>query len=109
MVGRHVLDPAVFGVLGRTGPGRGGELRLTTGALREPAEAGTVRGAVSEGPRCGAGDKVDHLRSVVRLACARPDLGPEFRSWLRKLVAELEAGADHGTARTGGRERRRAA
>ncbi|MFF3636218.1 hypothetical protein [Streptomyces sp. NPDC002250] len=103
MVGRHVLDPAVFGVLEHTGPGGGG------GSLREPAEAGTVRGAVSEGPRCGAGDKVDHLRSVVRLACARPDLGPEFRSWLRKLVAELEAGADHGTARTGGRERRRAA
>ncbi|MFJ9736082.1 hypothetical protein ACIRUL_32840 [Streptomyces sp. NPDC101171] len=108
MVGRHVLDPAVFGVLEHTGPGRGVELRLT-GALREPAEAGTVRGAVSEGPRYGAGDKADHLRSVVRLACARPDLGPEFRSWLRKLVAELEAGADYGTARTGGRERRRAA
>ncbi|MFG2264543.1 hypothetical protein [Streptomyces sp. NPDC048720] len=103
MVGRHVLDPAVFGVLEHTGPGRGGEI------LREPAEAGTVRGAVSEGPRYGAGDKADHLRPGVRLACARPDLGPEFRSWLREFVAELEAGADLGTVRTGGRERRRAA
>ena len=29
MIGRYVCDPAVFGVLRETPPGRGGEIQLT--------------------------------------------------------------------------------
>ncbi|MGW4569159.1 UTP--glucose-1-phosphate uridylyltransferase, partial [Streptomyces sp. NPDC004561] len=29
----------------------------------------------------------DYLRAIVRLACEREDLGPEFRTWLRSYVA----------------------
>ncbi|MEW2257281.1 UTP--glucose-1-phosphate uridylyltransferase GalU [Streptomyces sp. NPDC047869] len=108
VIGRYVLDPAVFGVLERTRPGRGGEIQLTD-ALRELAAAGTVRGVVFDGARYDTGDKAGYLRSVVRLARARPDLGPGFRSWLGKFVAALEDGADQGAVRAGGRERRRAA
>ncbi|MEU1706748.1 UTP--glucose-1-phosphate uridylyltransferase GalU [Streptomyces sp. NPDC005706] len=108
VIGRYVLDPAVFGVLERTRPGRGGEIQLTD-ALRELAAAGAVRGVVFDGARYDTGDKADYLRSVVRLACARPDLGPGFRSWLREFVAALEDCADRGAVRAGGRERRRAA
>ncbi|MFC8964772.1 UTP--glucose-1-phosphate uridylyltransferase, partial [Streptomyces sp. NPDC057094] len=27
-------------------------------------------------------------RAIVRLACEREDLGPDFRTWLRRYVAE---------------------
>ncbi|MGQ4336438.1 UTP--glucose-1-phosphate uridylyltransferase, partial [Streptomyces hayashii] len=76
----------------RTGPGRGGEIQLTD-ALQELAEAGTVHGVVFSGRRYDTGDKADYLRTVVRLACDRPDLGPEFVAWLKDFVADLDDGA----------------
>ncbi|MFJ5971893.1 UTP--glucose-1-phosphate uridylyltransferase GalU [Streptomyces sp. NPDC093060] len=91
VIGRYVLDPAVFDVLERTPPGRGGEIQLTD-ALQDLAAGGTVHGVVFDGLRYDTGDKADYLRTVVRLACARPDLGPEFRGWLREFVAGLEDG-----------------
>ncbi|MYS39992.1 UTP--glucose-1-phosphate uridylyltransferase GalU [Streptomyces sp. SID5998] len=89
VIGRYVLDPEVFGVLERTPPGRGGEIQLTD-ALQELAAGGTVHGVVFDGLRYDTGDKADYLRTVVRLACARPDLGPEFLSWLKEFVATAE-------------------
>ncbi|GGX24522.1 UTP--glucose-1-phosphate uridylyltransferase GalU [Streptomyces chartreusis] len=95
VIGRYVLDPAVFGVLERTPPGRGGEIQLTD-ALQDLAAGGTVHGVVFDGLRYDTGDKVDYLRTVVRLACERPDLGPEFTAWLKEFVAGL---ADGGAER----------
>ncbi|WP_327595815.1 UTP--glucose-1-phosphate uridylyltransferase GalU [Streptomyces chartreusis] len=91
VIGRYVLDPAVFGVLERTPPGRGGEIQLTD-ALQDLAAGGTVHGVVFDGLRYDTGDKADYLRTVVRLACERPDLGPEFTAWLKEFVAGLAAG-----------------
>jgi UTP--glucose-1-phosphate uridylyltransferase len=93
VIGRYVLDPAVFAVLERTKPGRGGEIQLTD-ALREMARAGDgtqVHGVLFSGRRYDTGDRGDYLRTIVKLACERDDLGPEFRSWLKGFVAqELE-------------------
>ncbi|QHA03407.1 UTP--glucose-1-phosphate uridylyltransferase GalU [Streptomyces broussonetiae] len=96
VIGRYVLDPAVFDVLERTPPGRGGEIQLTD-ALQDLAAGGTVHGVVFDGLRYDTGDKADYLRTVVRLACDRPDLGPEFSRWLKEFVAGLAdgVGADH--------------
>ncbi|WP_405538776.1 UTP--glucose-1-phosphate uridylyltransferase GalU [Streptomyces sp. NBC_00075] len=93
VIGRYVLDPAVFGVLERTPPGRGGEIQLTD-ALQELATGDTVHGVVFDGLRYDTGDKADYLRTVVRLACDRPDLGPEFASWLKEFVAGLDGGSE---------------
>ncbi|WP_371131798.1 UTP--glucose-1-phosphate uridylyltransferase GalU [Streptomyces sp. cf386] len=98
VIGRYVLDPAVFGILERTPPGRGGEIQLTD-ALQDMAAGGTVHGVVFDGLRYDTGDKADYLRTVVRLACGRADLGPEFMAWLKEFVAGLEdAGADRADA-----------
>ena len=92
VIGRYVLDPAVFDTLERTPPGRGGEIQLTD-ALQELAAGGTVHGVVFDGLRYDTGDKADYLRTVVRLACDRDDLGPEFTAWLKEFVAGLEGDA----------------
>nr|WP_155056700.1 UTP--glucose-1-phosphate uridylyltransferase GalU [Streptomyces blattellae] len=92
VIGRYVLDAAVFDVLEGTAPGRGGEIQLTD-ALQELAAGGTVHGAVFDGLRYDTGDKADYLRTVVRLACDRPDLGPEFTAWLKEFVTGLESDA----------------
>jgi UTP--glucose-1-phosphate uridylyltransferase len=91
VIGRYVLDPAVFDVLRKTGPGRGGEIQLTD-ALRELAErdtdGGPVHGVVFTGRRYDTGDRGDYLRAIVRLACERDDLGPDFRTWLHTYVTQ---------------------
>ncbi|MEU9296835.1 UTP--glucose-1-phosphate uridylyltransferase GalU [Streptomyces sp. NPDC048266] len=91
IIGRYVLDPAVFGMLRETEPGRGGEIQLTD-ALQKLASdekiGGPVHGVVFKGRRYDTGDRGDYLRAIVRLACEREDLGPDFRAWLRRYVSE---------------------
>jgi UTP--glucose-1-phosphate uridylyltransferase len=92
VIGRYVLDPAIFGVLEHTEPGRGGEIQLTDAlrelAVRDAAAGGPVHGVLFSGRRYDTGDRADYLRTIVRLACEREDLGPEFRGWLRTFVTD---------------------
>jgi UTP--glucose-1-phosphate uridylyltransferase len=91
VIGRYVLDPGIFEVLRRTEPGRGGEIQLTDALQHLAADeliAGPVHGVVFKGRRYDTGDRGDYLRAIVRLACEREDLGPDFRTWLRRFVAE---------------------
>lgn len=98
VIGRYVLDPAVFEVLRDTAPGRGDEIQLTD-ALKTlaqmPADAGGgVHGVVFKGRRYDTGGKQSYLQATVRLASAREDLGPDFRAWLRDFVSSAEFAAD---------------
>lgn len=91
VIGRYVLDPAVFAVLRETAPGRGGEIQLTD-ALRVLAgmpveQGGGVHGVVFAGRRYDTGDRLSYLKSVITLACERPDLGPPLREWLTEFTA----------------------
>jgi UTP--glucose-1-phosphate uridylyltransferase len=91
VIGRYVLDPAVFAVLRETAPGRGGEIQLTD-ALRVLAgmpvdQGGGVHGVVFAGRRYDTGDRLSYLKSVITLACERPDLGPPLRDWLAEFTA----------------------
>ncbi|MFF8832538.1 UTP--glucose-1-phosphate uridylyltransferase GalU [Streptomyces sp. NPDC015131] len=91
VIGRYVLDPAVFGILRETAPGRGGEIQLTDALQKLAADesaGGPVHGVVFKGRRYDTGDRGDYLRAIVRLACEREDLGPDFRTWLRRYVTE---------------------
>jgi UTP--glucose-1-phosphate uridylyltransferase len=49
-----------------------------------------VHGVVFEGRRYDTGDRADYLRTIVRLAAERPDLGPDFLAWLREFVASTD-------------------
>jgi UTP--glucose-1-phosphate uridylyltransferase len=94
VIGRYVLDPAVFDVLEKTEPGRGGEIQLTDAlrvlAAETPADqGGGVVGVVFRGRRYDTGDRLSYLQAVVQLACERDDLGPELRAWLKDFVQTL--------------------
>jgi UTP--glucose-1-phosphate uridylyltransferase len=88
IIGRYVLSPAVFEVLRKTEPGRGGEIQLTDAlrTLAGSAEDGPVHGVVFTGRRYDTGDRLEYLKTVVQMASERADLGPEFRSWLLEFV-----------------------
>src|SRR5690606_15386986 len=92
VIGRYVLDPAVFDVLEKTPPGRGGEIQLTDAlrelATRDAGEGGPVHGVLFRGRRYDTGNKLDYLRTVVQFAVERPDLADEFVPWLREFLAD---------------------
>lgn len=93
VIGRYLLDPAVFDVLKSTQPGRGGEIQLTD-ALRTlatmPAEVGGgVHGYVFHGRRYDTGDRLSYLQAVITLAAERDDIGPDLRAWLADFTADL--------------------
>jgi UTP--glucose-1-phosphate uridylyltransferase len=95
VVGRYVLDPAVFEVLRSTPPGRGGEIQLTDALMTLAARGhdgtgGGVCGVVFRGRRYDTGDKLEYLKAVVQLAAERPDLGAAFGAWLHDFVRASE-------------------
>jgi len=84
VIGRYVLDPAIFPILHETAPGRGGEIQLTDAlqVLAQQPGAGGVRAVVFRGRRYDVGDRLAYLQAIVTLAAEREDLGPPFRAWL---------------------------
>jgi UTP--glucose-1-phosphate uridylyltransferase len=94
IIGRYVLHPAVFDVLRETPPGRGGEIQLTdalqTLTTMPAVDGGSVHGVVFHGRRYDTGDRSDYIKTVVRLASERDDIGPGLLSWLKEFVAEQE-------------------
>ena len=86
-----MLDPGVFDVLRKTDPGRGGEIQLTDAlqSMAASGDHGPMHGVVFDGRRYDTGDRLDYLKTVVRLAAEREDLGPDFTEWLRDFVGGL--------------------
>jgi UTP--glucose-1-phosphate uridylyltransferase len=85
IIGRYVLTPAIFEVLTETQAGSGGELQLTDG-MRQLLKKERMYAYVFEGRRHDTGDKLGFLKATVEFALQRPDLGGEFREYLKGLT-----------------------
>lgn len=85
VIGRYILDPAIYPALEKTTPGSGGEIQLTD-AIRT---LDNVHGVIFRGRRYDTGDKLSYLKAVVRIASERSDLGPDFNAWLKTFVERL--------------------
>jgi UTP--glucose-1-phosphate uridylyltransferase len=102
IVGRYVCDPAIFDVLRKTAPGRGGEIQLTD-ALRAladrglGADGGGVHGVLFRGRRYDTGNKLAYLQTQIKFACERPDVKDDFIPWLRTYLDELSLHSETGT------------
>ena len=84
VIGRYVLTPKIFEKLEQTQRGAGGEIQLTD-AIQALMDEQSVFGYAFEGQRYDAGTTMGWLQASVELALARPDLGTEFRDYLRTL------------------------
>ena len=84
VVGRYVLPPRIFDILGETQPDERGEIQLTDG-LRVLCQNEPVFGLVFEGRRYDAGNVLGFLEATVELALKRPDLADTFRDYLKGL------------------------
>jgi UTP--glucose-1-phosphate uridylyltransferase len=84
IIGRYILTPDIFAEIKRTEPGAGGEIQITD-AMRALLKKRDFYAIQFEGTRHDAGDKLGFLIATVEFALKRPDLGPQFREYLRSL------------------------
>jgi UTP--glucose-1-phosphate uridylyltransferase len=86
--GRYILEPEVFGILENIGTGAGGEIQLTDG-MKKLSETQSFHGVRFDGKTYDTGSKVGFLAANVAFALSRPDIAPDFRKELKKIVGAL--------------------
>ena len=90
VIGRYLLDPAVFNALEQIEPGAGGEYQLTDAYAKmidlDPDQGGGLYGVVVNERRFDTGDKLGYLEANIALALADPELGPALREYIRTEV-----------------------
>ena len=84
IIGRYVLTPDIFPILAETAADARGEIQLTD-ALRALHRRRPMYALAFEGKRFDTGDKLGFLKATVEFALARPDLGQDFRAYLKSL------------------------
>ncbi|MBI3814052.1 MAG: UTP--glucose-1-phosphate uridylyltransferase GalU [Nitrospinae bacterium] len=84
IIGRYILTPQIFEALEKTDADKSGEIQLTNG-LRRLLKHQVIYAHQFEGKRYDAGNKLGFLKATVEFALRRPDLGKDFREYLRSL------------------------
>lgn len=87
ITGRYILQPEIFELLEDQATGSGGEIQLTDAMIRLMAHQ-PFRGVRFEGKTYDCGDKVGFLSANVAYALERDDIGDDFLTALRELMAE---------------------
>ena len=84
VVGRYILTPAIFDLLEKVAPGKGGEIQLTDGiaALMKKERVLAYR---FDGKRFDCGSKLGYMKANVEFALRHPEISKEFKDYLRNL------------------------
>ena len=85
ITGRYILQPEVFDILEKQERGAGGEIQLTDAMLQLMAKQ-KFYGLKFDGRSFDCGSKIGFLSANVAYALERPDIAPEFRVEIRKLL-----------------------
>lgn len=88
VIGRYIITPEIFEILGNTPPGAGGEIQLTD-ALKELVKIQAVYAYLFNGVRYDVGDKLGFLQATVKHALECPELAPRFRNFLLEVTGEF--------------------
>ena len=92
VIGRYVINPAVFEILKDLKPGSGDEIQLTDALAKlidlPTDQGGGVHAVIFRGKRYDTGDKLSYLKSVISIALDRDDLGSDLRTWLTKYLSD---------------------
>ena len=87
VIGRYIIEPAVFDILGQQRAGVGGEIQLTD-ALAAQIGKQPFTGLRFSGTRFDCGSKTGFQKANLAFALERDDMAPELRRWLRDELAQ---------------------
>jgi len=85
ILGRYILTPRIFEILGQQKPGAGGEIQLTDG-IEELNRHEAVYAYDFEGTRYDVGEKMGFIQTTIEYALQREDLRYGLLSYLSKLM-----------------------
>ncbi len=85
IIGRYILDPAVFDILEKSRPSRGGEIQLTD-ALRVLNMNHPMLAFLYGGKRYDVGDKFGFIQATIELALQKEELETDLKAYLKTLV-----------------------
>lgn len=88
ILGRCVLPPEIFDILDNTPPGAGGEIQLTD-AMATLARRGGMTAVDFTGTRYDMGNKLGIMQASVEVALRHPEIGEDFRAYLKELGKTL--------------------
>ena len=89
LLGRYIINPAIFNILKQTKPGKGGEIQLTD-ALKQLINQEAMYAYKFEGRRYDVGNKQGFLEATVEFALRRDDLKNEFKCYLEGIVEQFK-------------------
>ena len=87
ITGRYILQPQIFGQLEKQAAGTGGEIQLTD-AMVALARTQPFYGLKFEGRSFDCGSKIGFLTANIAYGLERPDIAPELRGELRRLLGD---------------------
>jgi UTP--glucose-1-phosphate uridylyltransferase len=87
IMGRYILCPEIFDILGELSPGAAGEIQLTD-AIRILNNHQTVLAHNFKGIRYDVGDKFGFIKATVDFAMMREDLRKEVLPYLEKIIQQ---------------------
>lgn len=88
IIGRYILQPDIFDILGTTTPGHGGEIQLTDALLALSNKRG-MYAFEFKGTRFDAGDKLGYLKAIIAFGLRHPDICENFGDHLKEVAAQL--------------------
>ena len=91
VVGRYILTPRIMELLESTERGAGGEIQLTD-AIAALLHEQQVLSYRYHGKRYDCGSKLGYLQATVEIGLKHPELGEDFRTYLRSFCASREGG-----------------
>lgn len=86
VVGRYILTPRIFELLGHTRVGSGGEIQLTD-AIAKLLAFESVYAYQFHGKRYDCGSKLGYLEATIAYALKHPELAQDFKRTLESFVA----------------------
>jgi UTP--glucose-1-phosphate uridylyltransferase len=85
ITGRYILQPQIFEILEKQAAGAGGEIQLTD-AMMALKRTQPFYGLKFEGRSFDCGSKIGFLTANVAYGLERPDIAPEFRGEISRLL-----------------------
>ncbi|MBI2121768.1 MAG: UTP--glucose-1-phosphate uridylyltransferase GalU [Candidatus Sungbacteria bacterium] len=82
---KYILTPPIFNYLAQTKPAPNGEIYITDAVDKYVKNGGKLYGYEVKGEYYDCGDKSGFMRAVVSFGLKHPEIGPEFRKYLKSL------------------------
>jgi len=90
IIGRYILTPEIFEILGKLAPGSNNEIQLTD-ALRILNKFQPIIGYLCDGKRYDTGNVLGYFQANIEYALHRSELKGELKKYLELLIASLDS------------------